>query len=383
MGLSCLFSLDKGGRMCDPAREVKLSLYQVCWLMVFAVVGCAGFAPSSLRQVPPPVSREGGFPLYRSVDDAAAYVEDEMEKGTPAILLRLENGASPAVMRELATRAQSRVRALSVRCHSIGEAVLIEPQYSDDVLMLRAFREPSERARLSSRQQEALRQISAVVEEVKGRHLSPYDQALALHDYIVCFQHYAIGAGGKNPATVTSELILSGQGTCDGYTRLYHLMLSMVGMESLYVTGYSAQGVPHSWNLVNISGEWAHVDCTYDDPLPDVPRRILRTYFGMSDEMIASSHRWDKCRYPRASSSQLHWPRKRGLCFRSVDELMQYCGKHARRGENIVAWVEELQGGKVDAKTLLEAAQRKMGRNIIHSFHQDAATPAAIECVPL
>lgn len=336
-----------------------------------------------MRQVPPPVSREGGFPLYRSVDDAAAYVESEMEKGNPAILLRLERGASAAVLQKLATHAQSRVRALSVRCHAIGEAILIEPQYSDDILMLRAFRNPSERGRLTARQQEALRQISSVVEEVKRRSLSPYDRALALHDYIVRFQHYAIGATGKNPATVTSELILTRQGTCDGYTRLYHLMLAMAGMESLYVSGYSAQGVPHSWNLVHISGEWVHVDCTYDDPLPEVPGRVLHTYFGMSDEMIASSHRWDQSLYPRASSSSLHWPRKRGLCFSTVDDLMQYCDRHARRGENIVAWVEELQKSGSDAKSLMEAAQRKRGRNIIQSFHQDVATPAAIECVPL
>ena len=46
------------------------------------------------------------------------------------------------------------------------------------------------------------------------------------------------------------------------------------------------------WNIVNIGGDYYHLDCTWDDPVSDDGGKLrMYTYFNLSDEMISGTHR--------------------------------------------------------------------------------------------
>ena len=84
----------------------------------------------------------------------------------------------------------------------------------------------------------------------------------------------------------------NGIAVCDGYARTARLLFLMTEIESKIVSG-TARNQSHEWNLVNIVGEWYHVDITWDDPIPDVEGRVSYLYFLKNDGYMAKTHKWE------------------------------------------------------------------------------------------
>ena len=372
---------DKEEKLCYTRRgfirlPMKTLSCLVCCAALVALTGC-GSSRSPLS-APKPLSEQFGIPLYGTTDDAIRYVCTEMEKGNTPIMLRLKQGASMAKAREIALGTKHRARTFSVRCEALGDMMVFHPRYVDGVLMLRVFRGDAPESSLTTQQLEALNRARAVVADVKSRYSSDYDRALALHDHLVSRHSY--DEGSFHHSSPASDLLISTTGNCDAYARVYWLLLHMAGIENLYVSGVSRRGINHGWNLVKIDGEWIHVDCTSDDPVPDVPGRSLRTFFGLPDQKMEKLNSWERTLYPRSDSLSLWWPTKRGLCFDTVDDLVSYCERNGKSGECIVARVEELKDRKNRAMILIGESQKKRGKAIISSFRRDDDIPSVIEC---
>ena len=67
-----------------------------------------------------------------------------------------------------------------------------------------------------------------------------------------------------------------GRAVCQGYSLLTYKMMWEAGIEARIVDG---EAMNHSWNMVNICGNWYHLDVTWDDPVPDVSGRVLYGYY--------------------------------------------------------------------------------------------------------
>lgn len=81
---------------------------------------------------------------------------------------------------------------------------------------------------------------------------------------------------------------------CGGYARGFQLLCQCAGMDCTVICGYAttegsffADGTSHSWNAVNVDGDWYQVDVTWDDA-DYVAGRYL--YFNVSDSQIANDH---------------------------------------------------------------------------------------------
>lgn len=93
--------------------------------------------------------------------------------------------------------------------------------------------------------------------------MTPVQKAKALHDYLCMTCTYGgLNNGGWGPygAFVDKTCV------CHGYTRAYGMLLERVGIPSMIVVTED-----HGWNLVQLDGQWYHVDVTNDD-----------TFFGTS-----------------------------------------------------------------------------------------------------
>lgn len=117
---------------------------------------------------------------------------------------------------------------------------------------------------------------------------------LEIHDYIVNNCVYRLE---KNEFVYSSAYgaIVNGEAGCEGYSKAMKLLLDMAGIESSVVSGISTDTEnntsSHMWNVVNINGDYYHLDCTWDDPVSDSGKEILSySYFNLSDEMIADTH---------------------------------------------------------------------------------------------
>lgn len=90
-----------------------------------------------------------------------------------------------------------------------------------------------------------------------------------------------------------SQLFIAGKGVCQNYACTYSELCTYVGLECWVVTGIAggADGwYDHAWNIVNIDGNYYHVDLTWDDP--DDDNNIKYDYFLVSDSTLSDDHKW-------------------------------------------------------------------------------------------
>lgn len=112
---------------------------------------------------------------------------------------------------------------------------------------------------------------------------SPAGIALEIHDRIMDLvqydyetyengsdhdlSHYAYGALVANSSGEPNSAV------CSGYAAAYEYLLQKEGIPCLVISGEtwseSEPGGSHSWNLVELDGDWYETDCTWDDNVHD------------------------------------------------------------------------------------------------------------------
>ncbi len=105
--------------------------------------------------------------------------------------------------------------------------------------------------------------------------------ALALHDYLIIHAAYDESLNER----YGYELLTKGQAVCAGYTEVYRELLNLAGVPCVSV---ASDPMNHIWNLVQIGGNWYHVDVTWDDPAPDSYGYVGHKYFLVTDEQISA-----------------------------------------------------------------------------------------------
>ncbi len=133
--------------------------------------------------------------------------------------------------------------------------------------------------------------IDEALAYVDSTTMSNFDIAVALHDYLALNAVYDyetyVTNDQENPTSFSAYGILVNKlGVCQGYTLAYNLLLSRCGINVGLVSAPTEQ---HIWNLVEIDGNYYHVDVTWDDPLisgtaKDQTGIVYYNYFLGSDE---------------------------------------------------------------------------------------------------
>lgn len=162
-------------------------------------------------------------------------------------------------------------------------------------------------------------EIDALVAEVEG--MNEFEKALYIHDYIVLNSEYDeefLELKREQGGYLTDEqyqekyseysILINGTGLCGSYALAYRAVLNAAGMECLYL---SSKQMNHGWNLVKVDGDWYHVDCCWDDPVPDTYGRAGRTYFLRTDDEIMNlnHYSWTPGQYKANSNKYSNMPR--------------------------------------------------------------------------
>lgn len=141
--------------------------------------------------------------------------------------------------------------------------------------------------------------------------MSDLEKALVVHDYLVQNCEYDYERYSANPDSVpeVSHTAYGGlvekMAVCDGYGKAYaYIMKDKLGISCELVT---SNAMNHAWNLIQIGGEWYHVDATWDDPTWDSIGRVVHKYFLLSDAEISDTeHRHSGWVTTRTANSTLY-----------------------------------------------------------------------------
>lgn len=143
--------------------------------------------------------------------------------------------------------------------------------------------------------------VRQILSQIIKTGMSDLDKEKAIHDYIVSNVAY------DESLTDHSDYgaLFNHTTVCQGYALLTYKMLTDAGIKAkIVISNNDNSETGHAWNMVQINGVWYHLDCTFDDPVPDVPGRVEYNYFNKTDDEIASDgdHQWDKTKYPAATT---------------------------------------------------------------------------------
>ncbi len=150
---------------------------------------------------------------------------------------------------------------------------------------------------LATREEEEAveRQVARILSKILTSGMDEHEKTRAVHDYIVANVAYDLNYREHSAYAA----LVKNRAVCQGYALLLYKMLNKAGVETRLISG-KAGGENHLWNLVNLGGNWYHIDATWNDPVPDVPGRVRYDYYNRSDAQMAPTHSWDRDLYPAA-----------------------------------------------------------------------------------
>ena len=138
-------------------------------------------------------------------------------------------------------------------------------------------------------------EVDTILANLIAPHMNQHQKIKAIHDYIVTHVAYNEFPASENTPHSAYTALFDGEAVCQGYALLAYKMLTEAGFEARIIGGFAgndADGwVDHAWNRVKLDGVWYNLDCTWDDPIPDVPGRVLYNYYHLTDTELETDHR--------------------------------------------------------------------------------------------
>lgn len=170
---------------------------------------------------------------------------------------------------------------------------------------------------LSEKSRAVLDAAREVIRENITSDMSPYDQELAIHDWMLAWGSYdhdtlshVEGDQGVPDNENPYGFLIRKKGICSGYSSTFQLFMDLLGIECLTVEGTAHNGSsPHAWNLVRLEGEWYGVDVTWDDPsgVVGISAALAHRYFNVTSQFLRSNdHQWT-AEVPEAEGTALAW----------------------------------------------------------------------------
>lgn len=296
-----------------------------------------GSATLSAQQMPPAWEAPNESEIYEvhTLPSACAYLLEQAVACKHAIWLRIPHGTLSHAEREQLFYLLPGYRLAGLKVYPISEELyLLMPGYKSCVRMLRHERGHRDII-LSEQEKEALKIARRTLTELGVENLPPAEAARALHDWVVLHAAYDKENANYEHSYAEGEyspfdgkyLFLNGKGVCDSYVQAYWLLLQLSGIPCSMISGYVPQyREGHAWNLVQLGDHWAHVDPTFDDPVPDVPGRVEHTNFDKTDAAMRENRRWAHHLFP--SAEQKGFLAEQPLRFTTLAEFTTWLRHH-------------------------------------------------------
>ncbi len=186
--------------------------------------------------------------------------------------------------------------------------------------------------------QQAADEADRIAGEILLEEMTDYEKVVAVHDYIVNNTQYKVQGSEfptNEPYTAFGSLI-QGVAVCQGYSEAVNMLLYRSGIYSTLVRGEgkSYDWINHAWNLVKLGKGYYHIDTTFDDPVLQDGKEVLRySYLNVTDEEISVDHIWETDDYPPCSSTEYNFFYMNDLVVQTKQEFTQRVTRAIEEGK--------------------------------------------------
>lgn len=134
--------------------------------------------------------------------------------------------------------------------------------------------------------------------QINVEGLSDYEIVCAVNDYLCDTIVYPESEPYAEETHTAYSAFKNGSAVCDGYARAAKLLLNDYGIECDLAVGECIPDGGHAWNLVNLDGEWYHMDVTWNDGGAEWDENARSAYLLVTDDFMGQSRVWDEAVYP-------------------------------------------------------------------------------------
>lgn len=208
-----------------------------------------------------------------------------------------------------------------------------------------------------------------VLESVDS-NMTDFEKELVIYDYLVTTTEYNLEA----PYNQSLISIVKGESVCLGYTKALKSLCDKISIPCVVVEGTSREGVAHSWNKIQIEGNWYNVDATNSN----TAQIFSNSYdmFNITDELIklrytetilgsTSGEEGIEFEYPIANSIEADYYKMKGLYIKDLEEIEGVVSNHLEDGtitirfspecnmkEELQEYIKHMEFKDSDGKTL-------------------------------
>lgn len=138
---------------------------------------------------------------------------------------------------------------------------------------------------IKEKQKEIYREALKIKSSIISKNMTDEEKRLAIYQYFeenCSYDSKAVIESKKNGYVKSANdkyedsfnaygIIVKKKGVCQSYAYAYKLLCGLCGIESKVITGYLNGNFPHSWNAVEIEGDWFQIDCTNNGETTGIP----------------------------------------------------------------------------------------------------------------
>ena len=232
--------------------------------------------------------------LWRTLNGMHRVLEGKRE-------IRLAGGVSERKLKNWLRDFNNTLTMMAVAWRN-DEGLYLYVYYLTEARILAAFLNPEMETKLNNEEKKVLKGCCNWISENIRKGMPNLLKIRMVNDAVIDNTEYKLSCGK------TADVVLKGLGKCAAYTTTTQLLLHMLGIDNRYVHGdVTTAAMSHAWNLVDVNGEWYHMDTTWNDP-------DGYSYFLLNDEEMGIDHSWpskeDKLglRYPEGPElNQYHF----------------------------------------------------------------------------
>lgn len=155
---------------------------------------------------------------------------------------------------------------------------------------------------LGEEDKKTLEMAKTVIESCVKTDMTEYEKELAIYEWIVKNVKYDEGSFVALPTQVSEKhtpygVLTNKSAVCVGYATTFGMFMEMLNIPCEIVHD---EELSHSWNRVQLEGEWYNVDCTFDAGLESERYKN----FNVCDSVFSQSHSWNTEEYPAATATK-------------------------------------------------------------------------------
>lgn len=150
--------------------------------------------------------------------------------------------------------------------------------------------------------------------------MTDFEKEVAINDYLADNCDYVIGETTAFSSTAYGALV-EGSAYCDGYAYAAKHLLNKAYIDALVVYG-EADGAEHVWNMVEIEGNFYHLDVMWNDADITAENTLrFHGYFNLSDDAIKLDHSFENNGVIPAADRDGNYYKQKGCYAATADEL--------------------------------------------------------------